>query len=194
MRHSPKDLEELALLLDKQGADALQKGKPTRAPYFAGACRWAIEQLQKKKIVDPGTMPTKPESQRIAALFKRSLTTKWAPKEIVAFRELLSRGILTEENLVTVETFYLAARSDPEAYLRTTLPAFLNNFDGEVDKAHNWLRRNPKALAKANGHAPQSSEVEPQGFREWFRVTYPRANPVHPFADIPEDIKKAYKL
>lgn len=194
MRHSPKDLEELAALLDKQGVDALQKGKPTRAPYYADACRWAIEQLQKEKIVDPKTMPTSDEAQRIARLFKRNLQTRWAPKEISAFRELQKRGILTQENLSTVEAFYLAARSDPEAYLRTALPAFLNNFDGEVDKAHGWLRRNPKAMAKAsaqNGSKPP--EVEPQGFRAWFQLTYPRANPDHPYSEIPHDIRKDFK-
>lgn len=194
MKYSMKDLEELAEILAKQAEEQLLKAQPTRsarAAHFAAACRWAVDQLQRKQI-DPKTMPTSAEAQKIALLFRRNLTTRWAPKEITALRELQKRGVLTAENLQIVETFYTAAKNDPEAYLRTTLPAFLNNFDGEIDKAQNWLRRNPKALARSAQNGAKTSPEEPSGFREWFRASYPQANPDHAFAEIPADIRRAY--
>lgn len=139
------------------------------------------------------TIPTSDAAKTIATIFRRNVTTRWAVKEIAAFKELQKRGILTPENLQIVETFYTAAKNDPEAYLRTTLPAFLNNFDGEIDKAQNWLRKNPRALSRSTQTGPKSPEVEPEGFREWFRLTYPRANPEHPFSSIPEDVRNLFK-
>lgn len=165
----------------------------SRMSRHAEAEAEAVPPPTPKPPTPKDTTPTSDAAKTIATIFRRNLTTRWAVKEIGAFKELQKRGILTPENLQIVETFYTAAKNDPEAYLRTTLPAFLNNFDGEIDKAQNWLRRNPKALARASQNGSKSSPEEPSGFREWFRAYYPQANPDHAFAEIPADIKNQFK-
>lgn len=159
------------------------------ARFYAGACRWAADRLKRKEI-DPRTMPTNPESILIAGIFHRQLHTAWSPKERTAFRELKNRGVLTAESLATVELFYRLAANDHESFLRTSLGTFLNNFDSEVDKAKEWLRRHPRTAAKA---VPRVEEPEPAGFRAWLASAYPRADQGAPWASVPPDIRKEFQ-
>jgi len=80
-------------------------------------------------------IPTTPQSQRIATIFHRKLTTAWQPNEVAAYKRL---GSIPEEDLAAVERYYAAnwpPRRDVNI-LRHDLITFLNNFQGEVDRAH----------------------------------------------------------
>jgi len=197
MHPTPEHLMKLALHLEgKAGAiesDVTVANGPQQAKaarFYARVCRWAHERLSKR--VDPKTMPTSPDSMRIAAMFRRQLTTVWSPKERKSFRELKSRGVFTTESMDAVELFYRLGANDPEAYLRTSLVTFLNNFDSEVDKAREWLRRHPQTVARKSA-PPRVEEPEPAGFRAWLASAYPRADARLPWGEVPADVKSEFK-
>lgn len=80
-------------------------------------------------------IPTTPQAIRIANIFHRKLTTPWQRKEVEAYRKL---GTIPEDDLAAVERYY-ASQWPPRRdvnILRHDLITFLNNFQGEVDRAH----------------------------------------------------------
>ncbi len=80
-------------------------------------------------------VPTTEQSKRIASVFHRKHTTAWTPQEIKAYKSI---GTLPEEDLQAVERYYAdnwPPRRDVNI-LRHDLITFLNNFAGEVDRAH----------------------------------------------------------
>ncbi len=82
---------------------------------------------------DSTRVPTTPQSKRIADIFHRRHTTPWSEKEIKAYKKL---GKIPEDTLSAVEAYY---KSDAQ-FLRRDLFTFLNNFSGEVDRAHAWQK------------------------------------------------------
>lgn len=97
----------------------------------------------------PDVLPTSPEAVAVARLFSRRLTTAWNPKEIKAFRDCRKRAVLTVESMAIIAPYYAAERvKGHEGCHRRDLCTFLNNFDGELDRANAYAsRRRPMTRA-----------------------------------------------
>lgn len=95
--------------------------------------------------------PTTEPALRVAALFNRRPTTAWAPKEIRAYKRLVPFDM---EDLALVEAYHIFEKTHG-GYNRRSLYAFLNNYQGELDKAREW-----KSSPKLNGH-PQRNGHSP---------------------------------
>jgi hypothetical protein len=71
---------------------------------------------------------------RLNRLFKRKDSTKWSDKELRAFRKIE----FSEEDIATIENYYLADHEDGKDYRRRDIQTLLNNWTGELDRAGNW--------------------------------------------------------
>lgn len=81
-------------------------------------------------------IPTSPEAIRISTLYRRRKTTPWSAKEIRAFKSLLP--IVAEDlDLVCRYEESEMAKGDKGKH-RRDLATFLNNYQGEVDRAREW--------------------------------------------------------
>jgi hypothetical protein len=90
-------------------------------------------------------LPTSPEAIAVSNLFNRRVSTAWAKKEVEAFKTLRARGSLTEESVAVIAIYYASERAKGgNGIHRRDLLTFLNNFDGELDRA-NAFKSNPKA-------------------------------------------------
>lgn len=98
--------------------------------------------------------PKSAEAIAVATLFNRPSEKEWGEKEITKFKSLVRRGVLTLENMAVIERYYASERSkNGEGHHRRDLSTFLNNFDGELDRA-TAFKNNPKS----NGtHQPGDS-------------------------------------
>jgi hypothetical protein len=138
---------------------------------------------------------------RIAALFHRRPTTQWSEKEIRSFRLLVPID-LGDLELVCCYTEAERMRGDDGIHRRSMEP-LLNNFQGEVDRAREWERRNRKLAAKMiaaraalrEGGAASASQpaTEPEGFRAWLAKEFPRADAAMPWEKIPREIRAQFK-
>lgn len=91
-------------------------------------------------------LPTSDTAKRIATLFRRKLTKEWDEKEVKALRKLMP---IDPEELDLIGTYYAAERDKgKEGRHRRDMVTFLNNFRGEVDRAHE------AAAAGKNGSNP----------------------------------------
>lgn len=125
--------------------------------------------------------PTTEFAQRISKLFNKRLTTAWSEKEIKAFKALTRRDAITHDALDLIEAYYHTQRErGDEGRHRRDLQTFLNNFDGELDRATNaapvkskpeeeiWVATEPynmmEALraSKAQEDAEKAALGEPQ--------------------------------
>lgn len=86
-------------------------------------------------------LPTTEASIRIAKLFDRRLTTAWSNREIKAIKSIIPIDL---SDLALVEEYYHSGSE----FLRKDLLTFLNNFNGEVDRARAWKKNG------TNGHKP----------------------------------------
>jgi hypothetical protein len=101
-------------------------------------------------------LPTSPEAKAVSDLFKRRHDTEWADREITAFRKLRKQGVMTMDNLAIITAYYTRERRKEQHYCRKDLMTFLNNFQGELDrakaarpeasKANQWLDSTPKII------------------------------------------------
>lgn len=89
----------------------------------------------EKEVKEPDWFPS-PLQLRLGALFKRRPTTKWSKAELKAFKEI--GGGVSNEDLILLETYYSAAIPIKYDYRRHDLSTFLNNFNGEVDRARKY--------------------------------------------------------
>jgi len=78
-------------------------------------------------------LPTSPQAIRISELFSRRLTTKWSDKEIRAFKAI-PRESMEELDIVCRYTEAERLKGDQGRH-RRDLATFLNNFNGELDRA-----------------------------------------------------------
>lgn len=157
---------------------------------------------QGKKTGDPKKCPTTVESLAIAAIFRRRQETEWATKEIAAYKELVRGKKIVLEEVELIARYYEAERKKTDrdgkecGYHRRDLSTFLNNYQGELDRAREWARRFPQAAARplkpVTGN-PATVEKEPEGFRAWFTRAYSKADPETPFGQIPLDIRRAFQ-
>jgi hypothetical protein len=86
----------------------------------------------------PPRQPKTDHGQRIHSLFHRGPRASWSDKELKALRKLEP---FDTEDFALVESYY---RTSGNAFLRTEVQTFLNNYQGEVDKARLW--RKPVAV------------------------------------------------
>lgn len=93
------------------------------------------EEEEKKKAARGSS----PEMVRIGLFLKRRPETDWQENEIKAFKAIS----FDPEEVSIVEAFYKAPERDKEPlFRRTGMLALLNNWNGEVDKARAWAKRN----------------------------------------------------
>lgn len=93
-------------------------------------------------------LPTTEEAKAIAILFHRRLDTAWSGKEIIKFKDLIRRQIITTEAIVDIAGYYAHERAKGgDGQHRRDMQTFLNNFDGELDRARAF-KQNPNAHEK----------------------------------------------
>lgn len=128
-------------------------GKPCKPPL-------AKEEEDVDSKAKSDTLPTSPHAQRISALFSRRLTTAWGEREILAYKALVKRGAVTDDALDALEAYYLNERSKgQDGRHRRDLATFLNNFDGELDRA-NAHQENPNGR---NSHPDRNGSKSRNG-------------------------------
>lgn len=84
--------------------------------------------------------PSTEPAQRIAIMFKRRPTTPWNDREIRAYKRLVKDGCFTTlDDLELLERYYVFERRKQDKGIhRRDLATFLNNYAGELDRAHAW--------------------------------------------------------
>lgn len=107
--------------------------------------------------------PTTEPAKRIAALFRRRLTTHWSDKEVKTYRQLVKRGCFEPlDDLELIERYYAAERRKGERGMhRRDLCTFVNNFTGELDRANEWNRTHPKER-KIIPMPPAAASTQPE--------------------------------
>jgi hypothetical protein len=95
---------------------------------------------------DSERVPTTEQSKRIATIFHRRHSTAWSEKEVAAYRKI---GTLSPEDLSALESYYADERKKgDDGRHRRDLQTFLNNFQGELDRANQ--ARKPKVNGEAS--------------------------------------------
>ena len=93
-------------------------------------------------------LPTTEQSRRVAAIMHRKPTTPWQDNEVRAYKKI---GLIPEDDLAALERYY-ATQWPPcrdRNILRHDLLTLLNNFSGEIGRAHTNEQDRP---AKRNTH------------------------------------------
>jgi uncharacterized protein YdaU (DUF1376 family) len=90
-------------------------------------------------------LPTTEPAKRLAKIFRRKLTTEWSDKEIASFKKI--SHALDPDDLTALENYYADnwPPSIDNNMLRHDLKTLLNNYAGEVDRAHEHARNPQKA-------------------------------------------------
>jgi hypothetical protein len=86
---------------------------------------------------EPKAKPFQPtETQkRLNKLFKRRDSTKWNKYEEA---ELKAIGPISNEDMATIERYYLAKHPTNGDYRRRDLKTLLNNWNGELDRSRQF--------------------------------------------------------
>jgi hypothetical protein len=132
------------------------------------------ERDNKTPISPSGKLPTTEEAKRVATIFHRRLTTAWSGREIKAFKN----AAITSEDLDVVEPYY-AAHWPPDRdknILRHDLLTFLNNFQGEVDRARVWVKKNGDAKP-AKPELDRNIPIDE--WTAWWNAKYPNLSELH---------------
>lgn len=147
------------------------------------------EQVKEGGVKRGDSLPTSPEATAIAQLFSRRLTTAWSQKEIEAFKSAMKREAITVDGVSLISEYYDSERAKGGSGIhRRDLCTFLNNYDGELDRA-NAFKANPKAHDRTNGNKP----ISPRNIGHNAGVSYagfkqaPSSEP-DPFADPPSPV------
>jgi len=134
--------------------DALQKALPEKRREEKEEPPTPKPSPSAPERVKRDVLPTTPEAQAVAVLFNRRLNTAWDEKEIRAYKKLISRGVLNADSMSAITDYYAAERQKGEdGRHRRDLKTFLNNFDGELDRAG------------AFANSGQGAEKVPSAFR-----------------------------
>lgn len=124
---------------------------PAEPPAPAETPESKAERAREKRY------PTTGPAKRIAALFRRRLTTAWDPEEVKTFKAI---GPIDLADLDVIEAYYARERAkgdgDNGGKHRRDLKTFLNNFTTELDRA--------RVAMPARSTAP---DVDPAGWREF---------------------------
>ena len=109
-----------------------------------------LSQAQKKRAKCDKITPL---MQRIGAWFQRKPTTKWSVYESKALKEL---NPIPEDDLASLEDYYLnfgiVNGFDPR---RRDLCTLLNNWMGELDRAHLWAQKEKSVTVKGSASQPE---------------------------------------
>lgn len=91
------------------------------------------------------SLPTSDAAKWVATLMRRRLTTHWSAKEVRQFRILAKQRCFDNaEDLALMEAYYKAERKKGEnGCHRRDLYTFLNNVQGELDRATLWREQHP---------------------------------------------------
>lgn len=90
---------------------------------------------------------------RVEALMRRRPLTPLGPGEGKAYRRALPAiEATTPEDWTALEAFYAAPQ--PETFARKDLPALLNNWNGEIDRAKTWFAASGKSNARPTWALP----------------------------------------
>lgn len=101
-----------------------------------------LEEQQSENQV--AARPNFDSALRIAKLFGRRATTPWNDREKSTFKKL---GEIDPGDLELIEEYYQAERSKGDkGWHRRNLATFLNNFQGEVDRAKAWKQKAPMLI------------------------------------------------
>lgn len=122
----------------------------------------------KAKVKKVGMQGEKTEPmKRVEKIFHRRDSTRWSDDERKSFDEIT----VEDEDVRLLETYYAASIPDEKDIRRKDFVTMLNNWNGEVDRAREWARKNPKSAAKpVNGNAAPVPAREPPDFREWLKM------------------------
>jgi hypothetical protein len=96
-----------------------ERGREEETPIVPKGTKWEPDDLQ----------------ERINSWFRRKDTTKWSDKEIRAFRKISK----DPEEIDLLESYYTATIEKREDYRRRNIETLLNNWNGEVDKARQFV-------------------------------------------------------
>lgn len=87
---------------------------------------------------------------RICSWIGRRANTIWTPKEIQGLKAVLALQT-PEEDLMALERWF----ADPKSYHRKDVPALLNNWNAEIDRAKGTpIQRELEGCDSTNGHTP----------------------------------------
>lgn len=173
-----------------------------KCTHLPGAVTTAPPPKRQRKDIDPKKCPTVPESLALAAIFRRRPETQWSGDEITAYSKLMRGKALHVGDVELIHRYFTAERARGTGkdgremgIHRRDLLTLLNNYTGELDRAREWAARNQKAAQRplSNGSAPKPADPEPAGFREWFVIACPKADPKHRWSDIPTQIKQQHR-
>ncbi len=116
-------------------------------------------------------IPTTDTAKRIATLFKRRLDTHWNEKEVKRYRQLVKDGSLREEGIDLIERYYVFQRKKGDAGIhRRDIYTFLNNFSGELDRAHAWDEEQCERLKRKVRRPLDNDKPQPVDDNEFKRI------------------------
>lgn len=165
-RHRARKHKETA----GNGSETACNAKVTQSETDSKAGAEATHRGKKEKVSN--NLPTSEPAIRISNLFSRRLTTAWSHKEIQTFKAI---GKIESDDLSLIEAYYAAerARGDDGCH-RRDLQTFLNNFNGELDRARGWkLKTAPKNSSVTKPAMPDY----PDGFKDFMDAKQTKHKP-----------------
>lgn len=125
---------------EKEKEKGIGKEVPPKAPQDAAASP-PLGAGKEKDVI-----PKSPEALAICELFNRKPSTEWDSKLVRKFKDGVRRGVITLSSIHRISDYYAAERGKgEEGRHRRDIGTFLNNFDGEIDRAEAFL-------SNGNGH------------------------------------------
>lgn len=114
-----------------------------------------LELIAEEPIPSNDRTPTTAEALFVAQLFNRRPKTKWSENEIRAFKKAFQRGVFDAENQKLLADYYARERARGDAGIhRRDLVTFLNNIDGELDRARAGASGTVGTTSQRNGQNP----------------------------------------
>lgn len=141
------EIEKYHALCERNKGNGKKGGRPKKPSGFPVGCQSEPTENRLNSISSSPeeggaggrnkNLPKTDLEKRLAGIVHRKLTTRWSDKELAALKAL---GDVPEDDLKTLEAYYSAnwPPQHGENILRTSLGTLLNNFPGEVDRAHAW--------------------------------------------------------
>lgn len=117
-------------------------------------------------------IPTTELAKKIAALFRRRLTTPWDVREIRRYKKLVKAGAFDDPaDFDLVSKYYETQRKLGEnGRHRRDLDTFLNNWFGELDRARAWeeqMREKKKMGRKSfRGDSDEPKPINDEDFKK----------------------------
>lgn len=150
----------------------VEKKEPINIAAPDGADFGAIE-AKADQAAKPATKPKGPLQLRSERLFRRRIETPLSRSEQIALRTARPCIEATSEpDWLALERFYSASPTDAP-YRRKDFATLLNNWNGEIEKAHAWCKERKIALDGQQAPVAKPEDVAPDGWREYLVAKYP---------------------